>query len=74
MAKMVTIRMMMIEKVEEKIVVEEQNVVGERVVRTIMIIGSTRMMAIKVEKMEAVVRKMTVEKSIREEKTGRIVG
>jgi hypothetical protein len=74
MAKMVTIRMMMIEKVEGKIVVEEQNVVGERVVRTIMIIGSTRMMAIKVEKMEAVVRKMTVEKSIREEKTGRIVG
>ena len=69
-----TIRMMMIETVEEKIVVEEQNVVGERVVRTIMIIESTRMMEIKVEKIEAVIRKMIVEENIREEKTGRIVG
>ena len=61
---------------EGKIVVGEENVARQRVVRKIIIIRSTRMMAIKMEKIEAVVRKMIaiVEENISEEKTGRIVG
>ena len=53
---------------EGKIVVGEENVARLRVVRKIIIIRSTRMMAIKMEKIEAVVRKMIaiVEENISE--------
>ena len=53
---------------EGKIVVGEENVARQRVVRKIIIIRSTRMMAIKMEKIEAVVRKMIaiVEENISE--------